>query len=145
MWLDDDEREHVIMIPCAPFISSMCQPAPAPDHLDSSPPDMVKKETEVKISDVKSVKVDLVHPVCDLVKLEQSKVRGSLESLPREFSTFKPESPDVVRSAKILEKAKKSLAQSDGVKQESDSECEVPKTSEEDRKEQEKLGAISKR
>lgn len=138
--------KKVIMLPCAPYISNMCQPA-QPEQAPDTSSSLIKQETEVKISDVKSIKVDLVYPVCDLVKSE-NKLRGSIESLPREFSTFKPESPDVVRSAKILEKAKKTLAQSEENKQGSDSEVEdkVTKLSLlDERKEQEKLGAISKR
>ena len=132
------------MIPCAPYISNMCQPA-HPEQPPDTSSSHFKKETEVKITDVKSIKVDLVYPVCDLVKSENI-LRGSIESLPREFSTFKPESPDVVRSAKILEKAKKSLAHDDTI-QGSDSEADdkIVKSSINERKEQEKLGAISKR
>ena len=131
------------MIPCAPYISNMCQPVQSELQEEFSTDAITKKDTEVKITDVKSIKVDLVY---DLVKSE-NKLRGSVESLPKEFSTFKPESPDVVRSAKILENSKKCLSLQDESKQgsDNDSEDKVFKTSEEERKEQEKLGAISKR
>ena len=87
--------------------------------------------------------MDLVY---DLVKSE-NKIQGSVESLPKEFSTFKPESPDVVRSAKILENSKKCLYQHEESKQGNDNDMEdkVFKSFEEERKDQEKLGAISKR
>ena len=131
------------MIPCAPYISNMCQPVQSELQEEASTDTITKKDTEVKISDVKSIKVDLVY---DLVKSE-NKLRGSVESLPKEFTTFKPESPDVVRSAKILENSKKCLSQQEESKQGSDNDFEgkVFKTFEEERKEQEKLGAISKR
>ena len=125
------------MLPCAPYISNMCQPVTQEIHDDTG--DTVNKlDTEVKVTDVKSIKVDLVYP-CDLLKNE-TKLRGSVESLPKEFSTFKPESPDVLRSAKILENSKK--AQSDIKLVDDDKPV---KTFEEERKDQEKLGAISKR
>ena len=121
------------MIPCAPYISNMCQPVQSELQEESSTDAITKKDTEVKITDVKSIKVDLVY---DLVKSE-NKLRGSVESLPKEFSTFKPESPDVVRSAKILENSKKCLSLQDESKQgsDNDSEDKVFKTSEEERKE----------
>ena len=135
------------MLPCAPYISSMCQPVSA-EPLEPEPGgQLVKKDTEVTISDVKSIKVDIVNQV-DLLKTE-SKLRGSVESLPKEFSTFKPESPDVLRSAKILENSKKCLETScsdefkpnfDAVSEQKNSDQVVDK-----KKEQEKLGAISKR
>lgn len=134
------------MLPCAPYISNMCQPVQS-DNTDCESGNLIQKvDTEVKISDVKSIKVDLVYP-CDLLKNE-SKLRGSVESLPKEFSTFKPESPDVLRAAKILENSKKCLAESEtDQKQGSDSDFEETlfKNNEVERKEQEKLGAISKR
>ena len=134
------------MLPCAPYISSMCQPVQAELPEDTPGEEIVKKDTEVKISDVKSIKVDLVYPACDLVKTE-NKLRGSVESIPKEFSTFKPESPDVLRAAKILENSKKCLSNSDEQIHVNDSDAEekVIKSLEEEKKEQEKLGAISKR
>ena len=137
----------VTMLPCAPYISSMCQPVSA-EPLEPEPGgQLVKKDTEVTISDVKSIKVDIVNQI-DLLKTE-SKLRGSVESLPKEFSTFKPESPDILRSAKILENSKKGLETScsdefkpnfDAVSEQKNSDQVVDK-----KKEQEKLGAISKR
>ena len=132
------------MLPCAPYISNMCQPVmPEPEPGGQ----IVKRDTEVTISDVKSVKVDIVSQ-CDLVKTE-SKIRGSVESLPKEFSTFKPESPDVLRSAKILENSKKCLEHScsDEFKPISDAASEQGSADqvEEEKKRQGKLGAISKR
>ena len=136
------------MLPCAPYISSMCQPVQAELPEDTPGEDIVKKDTEVKISDVKSIKVDLVYPACDLVKTE-NKLRGSVESIPKEFSTFKPESPDVLRSAKILENSKKCLETScsDEFKPNTDLVSEQRNTDQvvDTKKEQEKLGAISKR
>ena len=129
------------MLPCAPYISNMCQPVQQEllDDTGDTDETVSKLDTEVKVTDVKSIKVDLVYP-CDLLKNE-NKLRGSVESLPKEFSTFKPESPDVLRSAKILENSKK--AQSDNIKPVNDDK--PVKTFEEERKDQEKLGAISKR
>ena len=130
------------MLPCAPYISSMCQPVHS-DTESQGPLASNPRDTEVKITDVKSIKVDLVYP-CDLVKNE-NKVRGSVESIPKEFSTFKPESPDIIRAAKILENSRKI---SEGEKPNIESDMEdvvIIKTLQEERKEQEKLGAISKR
>ena len=130
------------MLPCAPYISNMCQPlqleSESQGALTTRP-----RDTEVKMTDVKSIKVDLVYP-CDLVKNE-NKVRGSVESIPKEFSTFKPESPDIIRAAKILENSRK-ISEEEKPNIESDVEdVVIIKTLQEERKEQEKLGAISKR
>lgn len=134
----------VTMLPCAPYIPNMCQPEPMEPEPGGQ---LVKKDTEVTISDVKSIKVDIVNQV-DLLKTE-SKLRGSVESLPKEFSTFKPESPDVLRSAKILENSKKGLETScsDEFKPNTDLVSEQRNTDQvvDKKKEQEKLGAISKR
>ena len=130
------------MLPCAPFISNMCQPVQS-DPESQGPLTSLPRDTEVKISDVKSIKVDLVYP-CDLVRNE-NKVRGSVESIPKEFSTFKPESPDIIRAAKILENSRK-ISEEEKPNIESDVEdVVIIKTLQEERKEQEKLGAISKR
>ena len=136
MWL------IVKMLPCAPYISSMCQPVQS-DPESQGPLNSSPRDTEVKMTDVKSIKVDLVYP-CDLVRNE-NKVRGSVESIPKEFSTFKPESPDIIRAAKILENSRKISEE-----EKPNIECDVEdvviiKTLQEERKEQEKLGAISKR
>ena len=120
----------------------MCQPVQS-DPESQGPLTSLPRDTEVKITDVKSIKVDLVYP-CDLVRNE-NKVRGSVESIPKEFSTFKPESPDIIRAAKILENSRKI---SEGEKPNIESDMEdvvIIKTLQEERKEQEKLGAISKR
>ena len=130
------------MLPCAPYISSMCHPVQSEPE-SQGPLTTQPRDTEVKMTDVKSIKVDLVYP-CDLVRNE-SKVRGSVESIPKEFSTFKPESPDIIRAAKILENSRKI---SEGEKPNIESDVEdvvIIKTLQEERKEQEKLGAISKR
>ena len=130
------------MLPCAPYISNMCQPVQS-DPESQGPLTSLPRDTEVKISDVKSIKVDLVYP-CDLVRNE-NKVRGSVESIPKEFSTFKPESPDIIRAAKILENSRK-ISEEEKPNIESDVEdVVIIKTLQEERKEQEKLGAISKR
>ena len=130
------------MLPCAPYISSMCQPVQS-DTESQGPLTSQPRDTEVKMTDVKSIKVDLVYP-CDLVRNE-NKVRGSVESIPKEFSTFKPESPDIIRAAKILENSRK-ISQEEKPNIESDVEdVVIIKTLQEERKEQEKLGAISKR
>ena len=129
------------MLPCAPYISSMCHPVQSDP--ESQGPLTQPRDTEVKITDVKSIKVDLVYP-CDLVRNE-NKVRGSVESIPKEFSTFKPESPDIIRAAKILENSRK-ISEEEKPNIESDVEdVVIIKTLQEERKEQEKLGAISKR
>ena len=130
------------MLPCAPYISSMCQPVQS-DTESQGPLTSSPRDTEVKMTDVKSIKVDLVYP-CDLVRNE-NKVRGSVESIPKEFSTFKPESPDIIRAAKILENSRK-ISEEEKPNIESDVEdVVIIKTLLEERKEQEKLGAISKR
>ena len=70
----------------------MCQPIQSDNVQHGSLTSLNQpRDTEVKVTDVKSIKVDLVYP-CDLVR-NDSKVRGSVESIPKEFSTFKPESP----------------------------------------------------
>ena len=130
------------MLPCAPYISSMCQPVQS-DPESQGPLTIQPRDTEVKVTDVKSIKVDLVYP-CDLVRNE-NKLRGSVESIPKEFSTFKPESPDIIRAAKILENSRK-ISEDEKPNIESDVEdVVIIKTLQEERKEQEKLGAISKR
>ena len=124
----------------------MCQPhQPDRTHHGSVTSLNQPRDTEVKITDVKSIKVDLVYP-CDLVR-NDNKVRGSVESIPKEFSTFKPESPDIIRAAKILENSRKNCEE-----EKPNIECDVKvdttvtvKSLDEERKEQEKLGAISKR
>ena len=134
------------MLPCAPYISNMCQPIQSDNVQHGSLTSLAQpRDTEVKVTDVKSIKVDLVYP-CDLVR-NDSKVRGSVESIPKEFSTFKPESPDIIRAARILENSRKNCEEP-----KPNIECDVKvntpvaiKTADEGRKEQEKLRAISKR
>ena len=101
------------------------------------------RDTEVKITDVKSIKVDLVYP-CDLVRSE-NKVRGSVESIPKEFSTFKPESPDIIRAAKILENSRKICEEQKPNIEAEEEDTVIIKSLDDERKEQEKLGARSKR
>lgn len=133
------------MLPCGPYISNMCQPVqPESDSQGALTGLALPRDTEVKITDVKSVKVDLVYP-CDLVRSE-NKVRGSVESIPKEFSTFKPQSPDIIRAAKILENSRKICEeQKANIEGDGADAGRVIKSLEEERKEQEKLGAVSKR
>ena len=123
----------------------MCQPVqPESDSQGALTGLALPRDTEVKITDVKSVKVDLVYP-CDLVRSE-NKVRGSVESIPKEFSTFKPQSPDIIRAAKILENSRKICEeQKANIEGDGADAGRVIKSLEEERKEQEKLGAVSKR
>ena len=123
----------------------MCQPVqPESDSQGALTGLALPRDTEVKITDVKSVKVDLVYP-CDLVRCE-NKVRGSVESIPKEFSTFKPQSPDIIRAAKILENSRKICEeQKANIEGDGADAGRVIKSLEEERKEQEKLGAVSKR
>ena len=123
----------------------MCQPVqPESDSQGALTGLALPRDTEVKITDVKSVKVDLVYP-CDLVRSE-NKVRGSVESIPKEFSTFKPQSPDIIRAAKILENSRKICEeQKANIEGDGADAGRIIKSLEEERKEQEKLGAVSKR
>ena len=126
------------MFPCTPYIPNMCQTVKIESADSENINEETKKDTEVKVTDVKSVKVELAH----MVKPTDEFSVGSLENIPKEFSTFKPESPDVLRAAKILENSKKkisdnsepSIQQVAGI-----TEAELLK------REQEKLGAVSKR
>ena len=122
----------------------MCQPVqPESDSQGALTGLALPRDTEVKITDVKSVKVDLVYP-CDLVRSE-NKVRGSVESIPKEFSTFKPQSPDIIRAAKILENSRKICEEQKANIEGDGADAGRVIKSLEERKEQEKLGAVSKR
>ena len=146
------------MLPCAPYLKNMCQAI----HLETgedfcfeeSPEHgvLVKKETEVRVTDVKSAKVDIIDS-SEIVQVDDSDATKVLSSL-------KPESPDVTRAAKKFEKFQKSEQDCIDEKCEIYSEIICDKSDETEkigyavadtntldeelRKEQEKLGAISK-
>ena len=72
-------------------------------------------------------------------------MRGSVESIPKEFSTFKPQSPDIIRAAKILENSRKICEEQKANIEGDGADAGRVIKSLEERKEQEKLGAVSKR
>ena len=98
------------MIPCAPYIKSMCQSLRLPGSQENTPQGSpVKKESVVRVSDVKSTGgvVDVIESFNDNVSVyvpesEQAQVADVAKTL----ATFKPESPDVTRAAKRFEKAR---------------------------------------
>ena len=98
------------MIPCAPYIKSMCQSLRLPGSQENTPQGSpVKKESVVRVSDVKSSGgvVDVIESFNDNVSVyvpesEQAQVADVAKTL----ATFKPESPDVTRAAKRFEKAR---------------------------------------
>ena len=93
------------MLPCSTFIPNICQavqlreegeaegaPELSPEHSS-----LEKKETEVIVTDVTSVKVDLL---CDDKRLNVP------SEVTKVLTTFKPDSPDVTKAAKKFEKDK---------------------------------------
>ena len=107
------------MIPCAPYIKSMCQsfrpllPGSQETTPQGSP---VRKDSAVRVSDVKgsSSVVDVIESFNDNVSVyvpDQSEpsVRSTeVADVAKTLATFKPESPDVTRAAKRFEKARRS-------------------------------------
>ena len=90
------------MLPCSPYIHNICQSVQLGDEevatLATGEESLEKKETIVTVTDVTSVKVDLF----SFDKQVKNKVVTA--DVTKVLTTFKPESPDVTRAAKKLEK-----------------------------------------
>ena len=121
------------MIPCAPYIKSMCQSFRPllPGSQEATPQGSpVKKDSVVRVSDVKgnSSVVDVIESFNDNVSVyvpDQSEpsVRSTeVADVAKTLATFKPESPDVTRAAKRFEKARRSEERIDVVEEEVDGE-----------------------
>ena len=109
------------MIPCAPYIKSMCQSFRPllPGSQDSTPQGspVKMKDSAVRVSDVKgSSVVDVIESFNDNVSVyvpDQSEPHSQrstdiVADVAKTLATFKPESPDVTRAAKRFEKARRS-------------------------------------
>ena len=156
------------MIPCAPYIKSMCQSFRPllPGSQEATPQGSpVKKDSAVRVSDVKGSVVDVIESFNDNVSVYVPKSdpprSTELADVAKTLATFKPESPDVTRAAKRFEKARRSeeridlVEEVDGevvstlcdivedVKREKEEEKEE-KERDERRAEEEKRGARSK-
>ena len=102
------------MIPCAPYIKSMCQSFRPllPGSQESTPQGSpVKKDSLVRVSDVKGSVVDVIESFNDNVSVyvpESEPPRSTdVADVAKTLATFKPESPDVTRAAKRFEKARR--------------------------------------
>ena len=139
------------MLLCAPYMKNMCQtiqlrkeegfsPEQSPKHKT-----VIKKETEVKVTDVKSVKVDLLDTSDDVITYNiDENIQAVAADVTKVLTTFKPESPDVTRAAKKFEKAKKTTSSDDKSEESYVTNCDATDDTEVRQREQEKLGAISK-
>ena len=114
------------MIPCAPYIKSMCQSFRPllPGSQEATPQGSpVKKDSAVRISDVKgnSSVVDVIESFNDNVSVyvpESDPPRSTdVADVAKTLATFKPESPDVTRAAKRFEKARRSEERIDVVEE----------------------------
>ena len=114
------------MIPCAPYIKSMCQSFRPllPGSQEATPQGSpVKKDSAVRISDVKgnSSVVDVIESFNDNVSVyvpESDLPRSTdVADVAKTLATFKPESPDVTRAAKRFEKARRSEERIDVVEE----------------------------
>ena len=139
------------MLPCAPYIKNMCQTIPFSKEEGFSPEQspkhksVIKKQTEVKVTDVKSVKVDLLDTSDDVITYDIGEnIQVVAADVTKVLTTFKPESPDVTRAAKKFEKAKKTTSSDDKSEESYVTNCDATDDTEVRQREQEKLGAISK-
>ena len=114
------------MIPCAPYIKSMCQSFRPllPGSQEATPQGSpVKKDSAVRVSDVKgnSSVVDVIESFNDNVSVyvpESDPPRSTdVADVAKTLATFKPESPDVTRAAKRFEKARRSEERIDVVEE----------------------------
>ena len=114
------------MIPCAPYIKSMCQSFRPllPGSQEATPQGSpVKKDSAVRISDAKgnSSVVDVIESFNDNVSVyvpESDPPRSTdVADVAKTLATFKPESPDVTRAAKRFEKARRSEERIDVVEE----------------------------
>ena len=118
------------MIPCAPYIKSMCQsfrpllPGSQESTPQGSPVKM--KDSAVRVSDVKgSSVVDVIESFNDNVSVyvpDQSEPHQRCSTdivadVAKTLATFKPESPDVTRAAKRFEKARRSSGETERIEQ----------------------------
>ena len=115
------------MIPCAPYIKSMCQSFRPllPGSQEATPQGSpVKKDSAVRVSDVKgnsSSVVDVIESFNDNVSVyvpDSDPPRSTdVADVAKTLATFKPESPDVTRAAKRFEKARRSEERIDVVEE----------------------------
>ena len=112
------------MIPCAPYIKSMCQSFRPllPGSQEATPQGSpVKKDSVVRVSDVKGSVVDVIESFNDNVSVyvpESDPPRSTdVADVAKTLATFKPESPDVTRAAKRFEKARRSEERIDVVEE----------------------------
>jgi hypothetical protein len=144
------------MLPCAPYIKNFCQaiqldieadfgPDPSPQH-----DGVLKKQTEVRVTDVTSVKINLLDASDEFLEYN---IEQQDEIIPVEYvsmsSVVIPESPDVTKAAKVFESSQISEIKSEtALGTEESDECDIGgdirRIIEDTQKEQEKLGAISK-
>ena len=131
----------VVMLPCSPYIHNICQSVQIGDEEVATPAtgeeSLEKKETIVTVTDVTSVKVDLF----SVDKQVKNKVVTA--DVTKVLTTFKPESPDVTRAAKKIEKEKQAFIYDDDSDEAFVEEEDVKKESG-DKVAEENLGAISK-
>ena len=112
------------MIPCAPYIKSMCQSFRPllPGSQEATPQGSpVKKDSAVRVSDVKGSVVDVIESFNDNVSVyvpDSDPPRSTdVADVAKTLATFKPESPDVTRAAKRFEKARRSEERIDVVEE----------------------------
>ena len=144
------------MLPCAPYIKNMCQVVQLDIEADFSPEPssqhdgVVKKQTDVRVTDVTSVKINLLDASDEFLEYN---IEQQDEIIPVEYvsmsSVVIPESPDVTKAAKVFESSQISETNSEiALGTEDSDECDIgddiSRNLEDCRKEQEKLGAISK-
>ena len=118
------------MIPCAPYIKSMCQSFRPllPGSQEATPQGSpVKKDSAVRVSDVKGTSVvDVIESFNDNVSVyvpELDPPRSTdVADVAKTLATFKPESPDVTRAAKRFEKSRRSESERIDVVEEVDGE-----------------------
>ena len=138
------------MLPCAPYIKNICQAVQLRNEEGFSPEQspkhnvVKKKQTEVKVTDVSSVKVDLLDTSGEVVSYSGDKnIKVIAADVTKVLTTFKPESPDVTRAAKKFEKDQQIAICVDKSAKGFVKSCEAEDESEEQCA-QENLGAISK-
>ena len=102
------------MLPCAPYFKNICNSVQLKSDDGNSPKQspkrssVTKKQTEVIVTDVTSVKVDLLEESDEVIEcIDEESVKAVTSDVSKFLTTFKPESPDVTRAAKKLEREQK--------------------------------------
>ena len=139
------------MLPCAPYITNICQSVQLiPEEEISSPEQspkhksVKKKETEVRVTDVTSTQVDLLNIGEDVISSSfNENIKVITADVTKVLTTVKPESPDVTRAAKKFEQDKQVNFSVDDIENVFLKSCEATDKLEEP-SEQQHLGAISK-